>query len=138
MSLRLYVRFFNVYTHESRKAEYAGEGFCVKAFLFAFLFATCKGLWLFSCIVFLASSVAYALYAAKVLSFPFYFIAGLVIKLYAGYSYSDWLHRKLIRKKYVLADVVLANNVMHAKLKFMKRQNASNCSAADAPRSTGS
>ncbi len=132
------MRFFNVYTHESRKSEYTGEGFCVKAFLFAFLFATCKGLWLFSCIVFLASGVAYALYAAKVLSLPFYFITGLVIKLYAGYSYNDWLQRKLVRKKYVLTDVVLARNVMHAKLKFMKRQNTSHCSTANVPHSTGS
>ncbi|MDB1135582.1 DUF2628 domain-containing protein [Candidatus Anaplasma sp. TIGMIC] len=117
------MNFFRVYTHASGKVEYARDGFNISAFLFVLFFTMYKGLWLLSLVVFCASGISYTLYSTQVITLPYYLIIELLIKLYVGFSYSDWLYKKLKKKKYKLADIVLAQGTMHAKLKFMKRQN---------------
>ena len=117
------MNFFHVYTNESGNTAYAQDGFSLGAFLFVFFYTLFRGLWLFSFVIFCASCLSYALYSVEVLSFQHYFLIELLVKLYAGFSYTDWRKKKLQRKKYKLFDVVLAHDAMHAKLQFMKRKN---------------
>ncbi|QJC27220.1 hypothetical protein ANPL_00495 [Anaplasma platys] len=115
------MNFFHVYTHASGKTVYVRDGFTMGAFLFTFFYSMCKGLWLMSALLFMASTATYMLHSSGVISLQFYLLAELTIKLYAGFSFNDWMKSRLERKSYGLADVLLANSVLHAKLRFMER-----------------
>lgn len=130
------MHFFHVYTHASGKTVYVRDGFAVGAFLFSFLYSMCRGLWLMSALLLTASTAAYMMYNTNVISLKFYLLAELVIKLYAGFSFDDWMKKKLESKSFGLADVVLANDALHAKLRFMERNSKHETTAASAETTT--
>ncbi|MGN7661349.1 MAG: Erum7620/ECH_0207 family putative T1SS effector [Anaplasma sp.] len=113
------MHFFCVYTHESGRVEFARDGFFLWAFVFTFFLTVYKRLWLLSFIVFAASCVSYTAFDTHFVNLPCYLLLELTIKLYVGFSYSDWLCRKLKKKKYSMAATVLAHDTLHAKLRFM-------------------
>lgn len=117
------MNFFHVYTHASGKTEYVRDGFTVGAFLFTFFYSGFKGLWPMTALLLTASATTYMLYSTDVVALKFYMLAELVIKLYAGFSCSDWAKRRLARKGFELADVVLAHSPLHAKLRYMERHS---------------
>ncbi|MCU7611265.1 Erum7620/ECH_0207 family putative T1SS effector [Anaplasma capra] len=117
------VRFFCVYKHkESGRVRFVRDGFSILAFVFVFFFTAFKRLWALTFILLVASCVSYTAYHEHFIDLPCYALLELVIKLYAGLSYPDWLRMKLRHTKHAISATVLAHNTLHARLRFMEQE----------------
>ncbi|WP_045808978.1 Erum7620/ECH_0207 family putative T1SS effector [Candidatus Neoehrlichia procyonis] len=113
------MRSFYVYKNSLQHVLFVKDGFSFTAFLFTFFFTISKKLWLLSLIAVCVPTLNYAACYLEVINITSFIIIQFIFTLYIGLSYSDWYQAKLKKNGYKMINVIFAQNVVHAKLRFL-------------------
>ncbi|AHX03343.1 hypothetical protein ECHHL_0172 [Ehrlichia chaffeensis str. Heartland] len=97
------------------------DEFSFMAFIFSILFTFYNKLWLLSFISIVILSGIYIMYnTLNLINLPIYLSVNLLYSLYIASSYPDWYQAKLKKMGYKIHDVIFAENLISAKLKFKR------------------
>ncbi|AAZ68827.1 Erum7620/ECH_0207 family putative T1SS effector [Ehrlichia canis] len=115
---------FFIYKHPKKmntldSTVFVKDSFSFMTFIFSIFFTLYKKLWLLSFISISVFSVTYVMYSTlNLINLPIYLLINLLYSFYMASSYTDWYQAKLKKIGYKIHDVIFAENLISAKLKF--------------------
>ncbi|QXK92204.1 DUF2628 domain-containing protein [Neoehrlichia mikurensis] len=115
------MRSFYIYKNNLQDTIFIKDGFSFAAFFFTFLFTISKGLWCVSLISMCISTLIYIACYLGIISITSLMLIHFIFTLYIGLSYSDWHQAKLKRSGYKMINVIFAQSIIHAKLRFFNK-----------------
>ena len=117
---------FFVYKHSKKNNNtdnlvFVQDKFSLMTFMFTVLFTLYNKLWALSFISIAIFATTYMMYfKLDIINLPILLLLNLVYRLYMALSYSDWYQAKLKKAGYKMYDIIFAENLICAKLKFRK------------------
>lgn len=110
--------------HTLEKPIFLREGFNWMAFIFTFIWAFSKRLWLFG-FVMLAANFAVAMLSEGGYIAPL--SAGVIqfaIQFFAGFHGNDCLRKKMARQGYIFQDITSGDSLLRAEQRYFDRLTA--------------
>ncbi|MGN7618729.1 MAG: Erum7620/ECH_0207 family putative T1SS effector [Ehrlichia sp.] len=121
------MRPFIIYKHPKKNNSldnmaFVQDKFSFMAFIFTVFFTLYNKLWALSFISIAFFCTTYTMhFKLGFIDSLTYLLVNLLYMCYMALSYSDWYQAKLKKKGYKMYDIIFAENLICAKLKF-KRQ----------------
>lgn len=116
------MKSYTVYTkmgrHSPDEILFIREGFSWAAFLFNFFWALYHRLWLAASLIFLFNLAISVLEVQHVLSSEQIFIINVIFLIFVGIQGNDIRRHALIKRGYILTDIVCSDSEESAKHRF--------------------
>lgn len=115
------MRIYSVYRHPQKEAEdavFVKEGFCWPGLLIPLFWMLYRRLWLAAGIFFLLSMAAAGLGNSGLIGEDFVGLALFLVQLWIGLEGNELRAKKLRARGYELADVVAADDVGEAEIRY--------------------
>lgn len=104
-----------------QRPEFVREGFSIWAFLFTFLWAFYHRLWGAGMFLILMHVTFFTMMEAGVISRMSVEIIQLAFQVIIGLQGHDWIRMQLVKKGYVLSDIVTGISLIDAERRFFER-----------------
>ncbi|WP_081712327.1 Erum7620/ECH_0207 family putative T1SS effector [Ehrlichia muris] len=117
---------FIIYKHQKKintldSIVFVQDRFSFMAFIFSVFFTLYNKLWLLSFISVSVFTGTYLMYhILNFISFPTYLSINMLYMFYMALSYPDWYQAKLKNMGYRIHDIIFAESLLSAKLKFKR------------------
>lgn len=105
----------------NQRPLFVKEGFNFVAFLVPFFWALYQRLWAVAIAIAAADIALVFMGQAQWLGAPSVLVLNLAINVAAGFSGNDWLRSRLARQGYLLADIAVADSLLHAQQRYFDR-----------------